>query len=174
MVVRKRPEVKGAALAFVTSTIQNWVPIFHDAAVAEIAVRTLRDNLEHFRASAVGYVIMPSHVHLLLGLPRVEILSKFMQTYKILTAKRVKLLPFAAQYAVFWQAGRFSLWQPRFDDLIVTSERQLRVKLEYIHNNPVKAGLVADPAGWKYSSAADWMELGDGPIPIDKSFSYLG
>ena len=30
-------------------------------------------------------------------------------------------------------------------------------KLEYLHNNPVKRGLVAAPEHWRYSSAHEWL-----------------
>lgn len=48
----------------------------------------------------------------------------------------------------------------RFDDLAIWSEKQFRIKLDYIHRNPVKAGLAGTPEGFPYSSAAAW--LGDG------------
>ena len=48
------------------------------------------------------------------------------------------------------QAG---IWASRFDDVAIFSESQFRVKLDYIHNNPVKAGLAKTPEGYPYSSA---------------------
>jgi len=65
------------------------------------------------------------------------------------------------------------LWKPRFDDLIVTSERQLKIKMEYIHNNPVKAGLVEQAEDWTYSSAVDWLTDRSGLITIDKEYNWL-
>jgi putative transposase len=59
---------------------------------------------------------------------------------------------------------------PRFDDVIIYGRKQFRVKLNYIHGNPVKAGLVANAIDYKYSSAKDWLTDQKGPIDIDKNY----
>ena len=51
----------------------------------------------------------------------------------------------------------------RYDDKIVTSEKILADKLNYIHFNPVKAGLVENMIDWKYSSARNYY-CGDNSI----------
>ena len=51
----------------------------------------------------------------------------------------------------------------RFDDEVIQNVGMLRTKLEYIHNNPVQAGLVASPEEYKYSSARNYI-LGDHSI----------
>jgi hypothetical protein len=43
------------------------------------------------------------------------------------------------------------------------SDRMMEQKLEYLHNNPVKRGLVASPEHWRYSSAHEWLE---GAVPL--------
>jgi len=97
-----------------------------------------------------------------------------MQSFKILSSKAVK------EKASVWirrrltVKSRFRLWKPRFDSLIVNSEKQFRIKLEYIHNNPVKAGFVNKSSDWLYSSAQDWLEGKTGLLPIDKNFSWVG
>ncbi len=63
--------------------------------------------------------------------------------------------------------------EARFDDLIIQTESQLKIKMEYIHNNPVKAGLVQKAEDWMYSSAADWLTSGSGLIKIDKESQWL-
>jgi hypothetical protein len=55
----------------------------------------------------------------------------------------------------------------------VTSRRQFRIKLEYIHNNPVKEGLIDEAISWKYSSAGDWFHERVGPIAIDKRANWI-
>ncbi len=49
------------------------------------------------------------------------------------------------------QSRRF--WKARFDDEVIRNEEMLRTKLAYIHNNPVKAGLVNQAEDYPYSSA---------------------
>jgi putative transposase len=173
MVVRKRLNIKGRALAFVTTTAHNWASVFEDGQVAATVVDQLRQSVAYHGVSLVGYVLMPSHLHMLLGFREIEKLSRFMQGFKILSAKAVKgLVPDRFKQALIYD-GSFRLWRPRFDDLIITSEEQFRIKLNYIHNNPVKAGLVANASQWIYSSATDWLGGEPGILPIDKDFNWL-
>ena len=58
-------------------------------------------------------------------------------------------------------------------DLIIYSKEQFRVKLNYIHYNPVRGGLVDSPIAWPYTSAGDWLENKPGLLPIDKNFEWL-
>jgi hypothetical protein len=44
----------------------------------------------------------------------------------------------------------------RYDELIITSERMLKIKINYIHFNPVKAGLVEKAEDWEFSSAGNY------------------
>lgn len=45
--------------------------------------------------------------------------------------------------------------------------------MEYIHNNPVKEGLVIKAGDWLYSSAKDWLTDSSGLIEIDKDYKWL-
>jgi len=172
MVIRKRLPIKGKALVYITTTATDWIPVFGDAVVASIVMSKLAEAVEQFQVAVVGYVLMPSHLHLMLGFAHVELLSKFMQSFKILSSKTVRELVFPSILDRLWNNGRFSLWKPRFDDLITVSEEQFRIKLNYIHNNPVKAGLVSDPCDWFYSSASDWLKDEPGPVKVDKHFKW--
>src|SRR6266571_281480 len=61
-----------------------------------------------------------------------------------------------------------AVWQPRYFDFICRRTRDFSNKLEYIHNNPVQAGLVARPEAWKWSSSAYYAGTGVVPIRINK------
>ncbi len=50
------------------------------------------------------------------------------------------------------------IWQYRYDCLSITNDIILRSKIDYIHNNPVRAGLVKKPQDWEYSSARNYLE----------------
>ncbi len=56
--------------------------------------------------------------------------------------------------------GRTNLWQKRFWEQIIRSEKDLEDHLDYIHWNPVKHGLAEHPDLWVYSSFSDWVEKG--------------
>ena len=132
------------------------------------------ETLAHFDVSCVAYCLMPSHLHAVLGFREVEKVPKFMQSLKVLSAKRLKPLIPPRLKPLFVKDGRFRLWKPRYDEFTIVGEEQFRIKLDYIHNNPVKGELVSDSSKWPYSSAGDWLHGEAGLVPIDKDLSYLG
>lgn len=173
MVVRKRLPIRGQALVFVTTTVADWLPVFGDPHLAVVIMDKLQSSAKHFSVAVVGYVLMPSHLHMLLGFPQIERLSRFMQSFKILSAKAVKQSRRTEITQRLWHDGAFRLWKPRFDDLVIVTDQQLRIKLNYIHENPVKAGLVSSPCDWPYSSAPDWLSDKRGPVDVDKDFRWM-
>jgi len=52
-------------------------------------------------------------------------------------------------------SSNYKLWMDRFDCQVIQCDDTLATKINYIHMNPVKAGLVEDMSHWKYSSASD-------------------
>ena len=84
-----------------------------------------------------GYVIMPEHVHLLLSEPETALLSKAIQALKLSVSVQSKPRPF---------------WQARYYDFNVYTPQKRSEKIEYMHKNPVKRGLVEDPGQWPWSS----------------------
>jgi len=103
-----------------------------------------------------GYVVMPSHLHLLLD-PGQQALSDLLRNFK---SK-------AALSLVNVGTRRGPFWQPRYHDSICRHARNFGDKLEYIHNNPVKAKLVSRPEDWPWSSAGWYRNHSRPPIPID-------
>ena len=100
---------------------------------------------------------MPEHVHLLISEPRRGNPSVVMKALKQGFARRLlgrlRRRSNLKQLSL-WEApvelGR--IWQPRFYDFVVFSEKKRVEKLRYIHRNPVKRGLVLEPEQWIWSS----------------------
>ena len=95
------------------------------------------------RYRLLAWVIMPNHVHALIETWSGHPISEIGQAWKSFTAKEANRL--------LGRAGRF--WQPEYFDRSVRDERHLSEAIRYIHDNPVKAGLVRDPGEWPFSSA---------------------
>jgi len=169
MVVRKRLIIPQQGIAFVTTTTNGWTPVFNNKLAAQAALRELQKTLDQYKGSLTGYVLMPSHIHMLVCLPKISDLSRFVQTFKSISSRRVKAIDLKGYQDQLIRNGKFRLWKPRFDDFIIRNEEQFRTKLEYIHKNPVKAGLVLTATNWPYSSAVDWIEGRSGVLSIDKS-----
>ncbi|HEX4003397.1 MAG TPA: transposase [Candidatus Acidoferrales bacterium] len=93
--------------------------------------------------SVFAYAVMPDHVHLLLA-PAPTTLPALMNDWKRKSA-----------FAILRRRGaRAPLWQARYFDFILRRASDFGKKIEYIHKNPVAAGLVAKPEDWLWSSAA--------------------
>ena len=93
-----------------------------------------------------------------------------MNSIKTMTSKRVKRAIFYGGGIKY--AGRspdvgqptqrhFKLWQPGFYDFNIYREETLLEKLTYIHDNPIKAGLVLSPSNYKWSSYKDYFKKED-------------
>lgn len=173
MVIRKRLDISGPALFFVTTTIRNWAHVFDDVHARAVIMTQLAARTSAYHTSLVGYVVMPSHLHLLIGFRVAAHLPVFMQQLKSVSARYIMPVLAPEVRSALGEFSGNSLWQPRYDEVVIFSEDQFRIKLEYIHNNPVKAGLVAVPTGWECSSARDWLCNQAGPIPVCKSFDWL-
>jgi len=149
---RLRTYIKEPSLFFVTTTFTDWKNLLNNAEILDEAETLLFSVFSSKADALMGYVLMPSHVHLLIGCVLGGLqLSECMRSYKSLIARKV--FPTTK-----------SVWMRRFDDLVIIKEKQFWTKLNYIHENPVRKGLVKEAADWKWSSAKFWMN--DEPHPV--------
>jgi putative transposase len=100
----------------------------------------------------VGYVVMPEHVHLLVSEPTLGTLDRAMQAIKLSVARRQVRAPF---------------WQARYYDFNVWNPEKTTEKLDYMHRNPVKRGLVAKPEDWPWSSFCHYRTGCEGTVGIE-------
>jgi putative transposase len=107
----------------------------------------------------VGYVLMPEHVHLLVGEPTRSTLSIALQVLKQRTSRKLKA------------RGSVQFWQSRYYDFNVWSEDKRIEKLRYMHRNPVKRGLVDKPEDWPWSSFRHYATGHSGPVEIESPWT---
>ena len=107
---------------------------------------------------------MPEHVPLLLGEPRRGTPSTVMQALKLGVARRL-LRQRRGQAALFPPLEHF--WQKRFYDFKVWNGKKVGEKLEYMHQNRVKRGLVASPELWAWSSFRAYALGEAGPVMLN-------
>ena len=100
------------------------------------------------RILVTAWVFLPDHWHAILFPPYPRTISQAM--------KSVKLASTNALGRLRGEAGE--LWQPRFFDHALRTVQDYWEKVEYIHLNPVRRGLVARPEDWTWSSAAEYLE----------------
>jgi putative transposase len=110
---------------------------------------------------------MPSHFHWIVEInPSYGSISDIMRDIKKQSAwdlmdalkreRKFGLLNLFARCAKNYESQQRKLWMPRFDDKAIQSEQALLGILDYIHNNPVKAGMVDTPEEFLYSSARNY------------------
>ena len=122
----------------------------------DLLLEILENVRRRYRFVAVGYVVMPEHMHLLLSEPECGDPSKVMQAIKQGFARRIlgKLRDDDSRQGSLWNIALDSghIWQARFYDFVVFTEKKRVEKLRYMHRNPVKRGLVLEPQQWAWSS----------------------
>jgi putative transposase len=143
MPLRHRKQIEGPAVFYVTTSTFDRKPFAGLPANYIVIENYLFETATDKSINIFGFVIMPTHLHLLLGSAQGGLgLSSFMHAFKGRTREAIR--------------GKGVFWQSRFDDLVIYSQRVFETKLNYIHNNPVRAGLVNNPEDWLYSSYLDW------------------
>jgi putative transposase len=160
-------------LHFLTFSCYRRLPLLRTIKARDVFVHTLGKMRERYGFLLVGYVVMPEHVHLLIGEPAKSTPSVVLQALKQRVSRDLRKQTRGAppgQLALSFPAGGSGLphfWQPRFHDFNVHSARKRREKLDYMHANPVKRGLVKNPPAWIWSSASFYAKGMPGLIPID-------
>ncbi|HEY9156284.1 MAG TPA: transposase [Opitutaceae bacterium] len=110
---------------------------------------TVSQALSYFhgdRYALHAWVIMPNHVHVLIELLSSFSVGQIVQSWKGFTGRRI------ARHEPAFMAEHGRIWQVDYFDRYIRNERHYRNVVEYIHDNPVKAGLVATSEQWLWSS----------------------
>ncbi len=155
---RRRYETLGE-LRFLTFSCYHHLPLFKNDAIKDEFVRVLDAARTRTECSIIAWVVLPDHAHLLVApsLPRYPIplflkylkgsfASKVLNRWRRLNAPILQRLSDRRGRVRFWQAGGGY-------DRNIDSENEYDEKFDYIHLNPVTAGLVDDPVDWRWSSA---------------------
>lgn len=167
------------ATHFLTFTIAGWVDIFSRQRYRDIVLESFSFCRKRKGLMLGAYVIMSNHIHTI-WTARNNNLSDLLWDFKTYTSKAITasvvtepesrkewLLYMFHFFANGTNANeQFKVWTGDNHPEEIFSHSFLRSKLNYIHLNPVRAGLVSAPADYLYSSAANY-EGKKGLIEID-------
>jgi len=117
-----------------------------------IVVGTLGAQIAKHNGKLVGFVIMPAHVHALVWFGEKGHISSFMHGLKRESSHHIKEFLKNFEYTREVDLSE-PIWQTRYHDENVISEKDTYNKLDYMHRNPVVARLVENANDWKFSSA---------------------
>jgi putative transposase len=160
-------------LHFLTFSCYKRLPLLGTVRARNLFVKVLGEIRERYGFLLVGYVVMPEHVHLLVGEPKEGTPSTVLQMLKQRVSRKMrknKRRVSKGQLRLLFSQGGDELarfWQPRFYDFNVYSAKKKREKLEYMHGNPVKRGLVKNPGAWMWSSFLYYEKGEAGLVSID-------
>lgn len=152
---------------FVTFSVYRRRRLLDAAHPKRIVMGVLNHLLESLDARCVGFVIMPDHVHALLWLLNPRDLTRMLHGWKRMSSFRIRR--WYAEHAPHYFTGfgpgdRF--WQPKSYTFHIYSSAKLHEKLNYIHLNPVRAGLVTRAEDWAWSSARWYLSRRSVGVPI--------
>ena len=155
-------------LHFITFSCYRRLPLLKTTRARNLFVKELGRVRDATGFHLIGYVVMPEHVHLLISEPREGTPSTVLHKLKLGVARKLRKrkrtcagqlrLPFAAS-----REPLRAFWQARFYDFNVYSGGKKREKLNYMHANPVKRGLVNHARDWAWSS---WAYYSGGEKPL--------
>jgi putative transposase len=152
-----------AAVYYVTFTIVEWLPVFTSEAACSIITDSFNYCHREKGLRINAFVIMPTHLHAIVYSVdfRAEPLSAVLTEFRKYTGRRLSDFCQKSMPACFRQTlkecastdreRRF--WQPGRHPIAVQTEKFWRQKLDYLHENPVRKGLVRRSRDWRYSSA---------------------
>jgi putative transposase len=159
-------------LHFITFSCHGRFALLGTVRARNVFVQALNEVRAKYGFALVGYVVMPEHVHLLIGEPKSGDPSTVIHSLKLRVSKRMRRR--ARETSAGQHCFRFAdapgiprFWQPRFYDFNVWSTKKRREKLEYMHRNLVTRGLVKDPKDWAWSSYASFSERGMPLLAVD-------
>jgi len=146
---------------YVTAVTYGRVPIFQNVHACSLFIDALATTRSKEPFKLIGYVIMPDHVHLLanpLCLDISVIIGRLKgraaaAILKWLRKEQCEALLARLRLPHSLSSGQtHAVWLQDFSAIDIWSRRFIRQKLNYIHNNPVRAGLCDHPGKWRWSS----------------------
>ncbi len=155
---------------FVTSTIVGWVDLLIRPAYKDIIISSLKHCIDHKGLVVHAYVIMSSHIHMIVSTRNGESLPNIMRDFKRHTSKElIKEVKFINESRREWMLSKFAfeakrsirgkdykVWQDGFHPVELFNVAMAEQKLEYIHKNPVTERIVDETVDYVYSSVRQY------------------
>ena len=166
---------------YITATVVDWIDIFTRQTYRDSIIESLDYCIKNKGMILYGYVIMSNHIHLIIQSEEGK-LSDLIRDFKKFTAKnildKIQAVPESRKE---WMLERFKLaaekhtrnknyqfWQYGNHAEEIYSNKFMWSKLDYIHLNPVRAGLVEKTSHYIYSSASNYIN-DSGLLKIEKA-----
>ncbi|MEW7277139.1 transposase [Aquimarina sp. 2201CG1-2-11] len=155
---------------FVTLTVVGWIDVFTRKSYKDILINSLDYCIKNKGMVVYGYVIMSNHIHLIIQSTEND-LSGLIRDFKKFTAKEIIhhiqsnpesrrewILPLLKKATTTHSRNKeYQFWKYGNHPEEIYSQKFLWSKLDYIHLNPVKSGIVNKASHYIYSSASSYV-----------------
>jgi REP element-mobilizing transposase RayT len=166
---------------FITVTVVDWIDVFTRQTYKDVIIESLDYCIQNKGMILYGYVIMSNHIHMIIQSQEAT-LSDLIRDFKKFTAKSIlEKIQNSPESRRDWMLERFKLateshsrnknyqfWQYGNHPEEVYSNKFMWIKLDYIHLNPVRAGIVEKASHYVYSSASNYVS-DSGLLKIEKA-----
>ena len=162
---------------FVTWTVVNWLPLFAEAVYRQIVLDSLSYLRTDKQTQLNAFVVMSTHIHAVLWPDEGINLSDVTRDFKRFTSRKISkeaerqgatelILSFknARNENRAQDVSTYQVWQEGSHPEAIFTEKFAKQKIDYIHLNPVRAGLVQLAHEWLFSSARAYI-LGEETYP---------
>jgi len=147
----RRADAAGATFFFTLVTEQRR-PLFQDPAVVDLLLGAVEKVRSRQPFVLDAYVVLPDHLHTLWTLPDGD--ANFSTRWRLIkeafTRAYVKTYSAPPQSDSRRAKGEQGVWQRRFWEHTIRSERDLMLHVDYIHWNPVRHGVASEVDAWRF------------------------
>ena len=158
-------------LHFITFAVVHWIPALSRPEYKDIFLDSLRYCQKNKGLEVYAWVLMDNHVHLAIGRCGEEKLEDIVRDIKKFTSvhicRAIESNPQESRKEwmlwMFERAGKksgkhkkYMFWQEDYHPIELRTFEMIQQKIGYIHQNPMKAGIVYEAAHYAYSSAMDY------------------
>jgi len=165
---------------FITFAVVQWIDVFSRYCYVETVLNSLQFCIKEKGLNLHAWCIMSNHLHLIVSAKNGD-LSDILRDFKSFTAKKIlqQIEDYNEESRKSWllwlfkQAGNansrnesYQFWQQDNQPVQLETASFTLIKLNYLHSNPVKAGIVERPEDYLLSSARDY-NGGKGLLPIE-------
>lgn len=158
---------------FITCTINQWADVFTRNIYKDILIDSLKHCQLHKGLKIYAWVIMSNHIHMIISSDQ-ENLSDIIRDFKKFTSTKIfESIKHNQQESrknwLLWlltKEDKIIFWQEGYHGEEIISQSFYNTKLEYIHKNPVRAGIVEKEEEYLYSSCGDYFGIRKGLLEL--------
>jgi REP element-mobilizing transposase RayT len=166
---------------FITATVVDWIDVFTRKTYRDTVIECLEYCITNKAMVLYGYVIMSNHIHLIVQSSDGKLSDLIRDFKKFIATKILEKIQLEPESRREWMLERFKLateshsrnknyqfWQYGNHPEEIYTNAFMWSKLDYIHLNPVRAGIVEKASQYIYSSASNYV-YDTGLLKIEKA-----